>query len=125
MKYQTERARLKPAGSSSFDEGVEVNIPFTGQEADQGYRCSSRSIDFRFRSIYDDQTMAVFPMTRATSSSVRVPSSEDVAVAHVARNAAVSTAMARTFAQISAPENKKLFSAQAARKAFSRVKVTL
>jgi hypothetical protein len=62
----------------------------------------------------------------STPLTTRAPAraSGEAAVEHVARTAGVSTAAARTFAKISAPDNKPLFSAQAALKAFSHVKVS-
>jgi len=45
------------------------------------------------------------------------------AVSSFAAKANVSPAVARTFAKISAPENKHLFSAEAAVKAFAHVKL--
>jgi len=68
--------------------------------------------------------MTALSMSRITSAPASSRASGEAAVAHVARKAKVSTAVARTFAKISAPENKALFSAQAAQKAFAHVKVS-
>ena len=45
------------------------------------------------------------------------------AVAMVAQRAQVSAEVVRTFAKVSAPENRAVFSAKAAAKAFAHVKV--
>lgn len=75
-------------------------------------------------SIYDGASMASSFTTHTAASSTHTRDAGEAAVTHVAQEAAVSTAVARTFAKISAPENKALFSVEAAKKAFAHVKVS-
>ena len=63
-------------------------------------------------------------LSRTTAPAARTRSTEAAAVAKVAKKAGVDEAVVRTFAKISAPENKAVFSTRAAVKAFAHIKVS-
>lgn len=64
-----------------------------------------------------------FSLSRMAYAAAPRQESRDEVVSRFAKKTGVKPSVASTFAKISAPENKHLFSAEAAAKAFAHVKV--